>query len=72
MFPFPLIALPLRRSRLERLGWAAITPAAVSVLLEWGDLDIAANLAKIAAVVCVAWRFLSFFEAPAGCSSSPS
>jgi hypothetical protein len=62
-FLLPLIALPLRRSRMERVGWAAIALVAVSVLLEWGDLDIAANFVKIAAVVCVAWWFLSFFEA---------
>ena len=62
-FLLVLIALPLRRAGMERLGWAAIALVAVSVLLEWSDLDIAANFVKIAAVVCVAWWFLSFFEA---------
>jgi hypothetical protein len=62
-FLLPLIALPLRRSRMERLGWAAVGLVGVSVLLELADLDIAANFVKIAAVVCVAWWFLSFFEA---------
>jgi hypothetical protein len=62
-FLLPLIALPLRRSRMERLGWAAIVLVAVSVLLELANLDIAANFVKVATVVCVAWWFLSFFEA---------
>jgi hypothetical protein len=62
-FLLPLFALPLRRSQMEWLGWAAIVLVAVSVLLEWADFDIAANFVKIAAVVCVAWWFLSFFEA---------
>jgi len=62
-FVLVLIALPLRRNGMTRLGWAAVTLVTVSVLLEWGDLDIAANFVKIAAVVCVAWWFLSFFEA---------
>ena len=62
-FLLPLIALPLRRSGLERLGWAAVALVVVSVLLELADLDIAANFVKIAAVVCVAWSFLSIFEA---------
>ena len=62
-FLLPLIALPLRRSTMERLGWVAVGLVAVSALLEWADLDIASNFVKIAAVVCVAWWFLSFFEA---------
>ena len=33
------------------------------LMLEWGDLDIVANFVKVAAVVCVAWWFLAFFEA---------
>jgi hypothetical protein len=35
----------------------------LSAVLEWTGLDIAANFVKIAAVVAVAWWFLSFFEA---------
>ena len=62
-FSLVAIALPLRRSSLERIGWAALALVAISVLLESVDLDIAANFVKIAAVVCVAWWFLSFFEA---------
>jgi hypothetical protein len=62
-FLIVLIALPLRRTKMESLGWVAIGLVALSVLLELGDLDIAANFVKIAAVVSVAWWFLSFFEA---------
>ena len=62
-FVLVLIALPLRQTTMERLGWAAIALVAVSVMLEWGDLDIVANFVKVAAVVCVAWWFLAFFEA---------
>ena len=62
-FLLVLIALPLRRARMEWLGWAAIGLVAVSALLELADLDVAANFMKIAAVVAVAWWFLSFFEA---------
>ena len=57
-----LIALPLRWAPMDRLGWAAIGLVALSVLLEFADLDIAANFVKIAAVMSVAWWFLSFFE----------
>ena len=62
-FLLVLIALPLRRAGMERLGWVAIGLVALSVLLELAGLDIAANFVKIAAVVSVAWWFLSFFEA---------
>ena len=48
---------------MTRLGWTAIALVSLSVVLEWTDLDIAANFVKVAAVVCVAWWFLSFFEA---------
>ena len=58
-----LIALPLRRSPLDKLGWAAISLVVVSIVLEWANLDIAANFVKIAAVVSVGWWFLTFFEA---------
>ncbi|HVD65650.1 MAG TPA: hypothetical protein VNB65_02025 [Gaiellaceae bacterium] len=62
-FLLVLLALPLRRSGMTRLGWTAIALVSLSVVLEWTDLDIAANFVKVAAVVCVAWWFLSFFEA---------
>ena len=62
-FTLVLIALPLRRVGLSRLGWAAVSLVSISVLLEWAGLDIAANFVKIAAVITVAWWFLSFFEA---------
>jgi hypothetical protein len=62
-FSLVLIALPLRRFGMTRLGWAAVGLVAVSVVLELANLDIAANFVKLAAVVAVAWWFLSFFEA---------
>jgi hypothetical protein len=62
-FTLVLFALPLRRVGLSRLGWAAVVLVSISVLLEWAGLDIAANFVKIAAVITVAWWFLSFFEA---------
>ena len=62
-FLIPLIALPLQRAKMEWLGWLAIVLVALSVLLEVAGLDIAANFVKIAAVISVAWWFLSFFEA---------
>jgi hypothetical protein len=62
-FLLVLIGLPLRRAGMTRLGWAAIALIGVSVVLEVANLDIAANFVKIAAVVAVAWWFLSFFEA---------
>jgi hypothetical protein len=62
-FVVVLIALPLRRTTMELLGWVAIGLVALSVLLELIGLDIAANFVKIAAVISVAWWFLSFFEA---------
>jgi hypothetical protein len=63
-FSLVWLALPLRRRyEMTRLGWAAIALVAVSVLLETVGHDIAANFVKMAAVVAVAWWFLSFFEA---------
>jgi hypothetical protein len=61
-FSLVWLALPLRRSPISRLAWAALAFVGVSILLEAADLDIAANFVKIAAVVAVAWWFLSFFE----------
>ena len=62
-FSLVWLALPLRTSPVSRLAWAALGFVAVSVVLEASDLDIAANFVKVAAVVSVAWWFLSFFEA---------
>lgn len=56
------LALPLRRTPVSQLGWAAAGLVALSVVLEATGLDIAANFVKMAAVVAVAWLFLSFFE----------
>jgi hypothetical protein len=57
------LALPLRRTSEARLGWAAAALVGLSIVLELTGLDVAANFVKIAAVVSVAWWFLSFFEA---------
>ena len=62
-FLLVLLALPLRRTSVSRLGWAAVALVALSVVLGSAGLDIAANFVKIAAVAAVAWWFLSFFEA---------
>jgi len=63
-FSLVWLALPLRRRyRITELGWAAIALVGVSAVLEVANFDIAANFLKIAAVVAVAWWFLSFFEA---------
>ena len=62
-FSLVLLALPLRRQEMTQIGWAAVALIVVSVVLEWAGLEIAANFVKIAAVVAVAWWFLSFFEA---------
>jgi hypothetical protein len=57
------LALPLRRTSESRLGWTAAALVGLSIVLELAGLDIAANFVKVAAVVSVAWWFLSFFEA---------
>ena len=62
-FSLVWIGLPLRRTAMDRLGWAAIVLVSISVVLEWADFDIAANFVKVAAVISVAWWFLTFFEA---------
>ncbi|MEO8291367.1 MAG: hypothetical protein ABI649_10290 [Gaiellaceae bacterium] len=56
------LALPLRDQEISRLGVAAVSLVGLSVMLELASLDIAANFVKFAAVVAVAWCFLSFFE----------
>ena len=63
-FSLVWLALPFRRrAGMTGLAWAALSLVGVSVVLEVVNLDIAANFVKIAAVVAVAWWFLSFFEA---------
>jgi hypothetical protein len=59
------LALPWR----ERVGTRGLIVAAVlavvlAVLLSFADLEIAANIAKLAAATLVGWWFLTFFEAP--------
>ncbi|HEX5469300.1 MAG TPA: hypothetical protein VFW80_09680 [Gaiellaceae bacterium] len=62
-FVLVLLALPLRRAGSRFVGQAAVALVVLSVALEAGGLDIAANFVKIAAVAAVAWWFLSWFEA---------
>ena len=49
-FLLPLIALPLRRSRMERLGWAAVGLVGVSVLLEVADLKRRAEALRVQSI----------------------
>jgi hypothetical protein len=62
IFSLVWLALPLRRSRTARLGYAALTLGALTILLEALDLDVAANFCKFGAVVVVGWWFVTFFE----------
>jgi len=63
MFALALIALPFRaRLGPHRLAYAVVSLAVLAVLLEVADLDVAANLAKFAAVISAGWWFLEFFE----------
>ena len=63
MFGLVWLALPLLDIGQVPLAVAAATCAAVAAVLSAGDLEIAANLAKLAAATLVGWLFLSFFEA---------
>ena len=63
-FSLVWLALPLRRRYgMTEIGWAAVALVGMSIALELANLDIAANFVKVAAVVAVAWLFLSAFEA---------
>ena len=57
------LALPLwRAASTWALGGGAASLAALAVLFEVADLNIAANFVKFAAVTVLGWWFLSFFE----------
>jgi hypothetical protein len=56
----PWLALPARESPL--LPLAILGLAGAAALLELGELGIAANFVKLAAVTGAAWFFLRFFE----------
>ena len=59
-FALVWLALPARTSWHVLSG--AIVLGGLAVLLEAKELDIAANAVKFAAVVCLGWFFLRFFE----------
>ena len=64
-FSLVWLALPARElaGRQLVLGVAALVLVALAVVLSLAGLDIAANLAKLAAATAVGWWFLTFFEA---------
>jgi hypothetical protein len=64
MFALVWVALPLREDVPPIvLGGVAAGLALVAALLHAGDLDVAANFAKLAAAAVLGWWFLTFFEA---------
>lgn len=63
MFGLVLLALPFAdEAAPTQLAVSALALAAVTVLLELADLEIAANFCKLGAVTAVGWLFLRFFE----------
>ena len=64
-FALVWLALPARElvSRQLFLGLGALALALLAALLSSAGLDIAANIAKLAAATAVGWWFLTFFEA---------
>jgi hypothetical protein len=63
-FLLPYLALPARRELgAVRLAYATAGLAIATVALEAFDLELAANFFKLAAVTCLGWWFLQFFEA---------
>jgi hypothetical protein len=63
-FLLTLLALPLWRAAEPRLlGFAAVSLVLLTIMLEYGGLDVAANFVKFAAVTAAGWWFLTFFEA---------
>jgi hypothetical protein len=63
-FALVWLALPVRRvARPWQLGLAAVLLALLAVSFSALDLEIAANVAKLATATFVGWWFLSFFEA---------
>jgi hypothetical protein len=65
MFALVWLALPFREA-LGAVGLAVVglALALAALVLSIADLEIAANLAKLAAATLVGWWFLTFFEAP--------
>ena len=59
-FGLVLLALPLRRAR--GLAAVGLAFAVLAFALLAADLDVAANLAKLAAVTALGFSFLSYFE----------
>jgi hypothetical protein len=63
-FALVWLALPARAIDGARaVGAAALLLALLAVLFSLADLEIAANLAKLAAATAFGWWFLTFFEA---------
>jgi hypothetical protein len=64
MFALVWLALPLRDFAAPHvLGGVALAFAALAAVLDYAELDILANFAKLAAATAVGWWFLTFFEA---------
>ena len=61
-FALVWFALPVREGRTVAIAAAALVAAGLAVVFSLADLEIAANLAKLAAATLVGWWFLSFFE----------
>jgi hypothetical protein len=57
------LLLPLWQAGTWRIGAAVVVLAALTLLLELFNLEVAANFAKLAAVTAAGWWFLGFFEA---------
>jgi hypothetical protein len=57
------LLLPLWQSGTLRIGAAVLALAAITLVLELLELEVAANFAKLAAVTAAGWWFLGFFEA---------
>ena len=63
MFALVLLALPVRNLGAWPLTLLAATLVVNAVALSAADLEILANLSKLAAATVVGWWFLTFFEA---------
>ncbi len=58
------LALPARRaSSPRRLGYAVVLLVAATLALEAIELDVPANVTKLAAMTAAGWWFLTFFDA---------
>jgi hypothetical protein len=59
------LTLPVREDAgTVALAVLAVSLALAAVVLSLADLDVAANIAKLAAATVAGWWFLTFFEAP--------